>query len=233
LIIDLGNNKNSSSPAVAPSGRTVAVCDGDNLKVYDVHNQCKLFSLVGHRANVNWVAYSHDGKWIVSCSRDHDIKLWDAASGIELHTFSGHTEAIDTVAFTPDDSKIISGANGKSLVFWNLSRLDGYRTLGSRAMAASKTLHEHPDDPAALLTLGEWYNFCGVWDGAAELLEKARASGAAISPLMLARCYWEQDKTPQAHAEFQKALAQSGDEQEKRYLQLCIDATGQPPATRP
>ena len=79
-----------------------------------------------------------------------------------------------------------------------------------------------PDDGAALATLGEWYAFRGVHDWAVEFLVKARANGAPVSSLTLARCYWQLNRTTEAAGEFRTALARS--EAPADYLRLCLAA---------
>ena len=41
-------------------------------------------TLTGHSNEVNSVAYSPDGKYILSGSDDHTVKIWDAATGKEV-----------------------------------------------------------------------------------------------------------------------------------------------------
>ena len=41
-------------------------------------------TLRGHSGDVTSVAYSPDGKHIVSGSRDNTVKIWDAQSGEEV-----------------------------------------------------------------------------------------------------------------------------------------------------
>jgi WD40 repeat protein len=58
---------------------------------------------------VNCVAYSPDGKKIVSGSSDNKIRVWDAETGILVSgPFEGHTDTVWSVAYSPDGKKIVS-----------------------------------------------------------------------------------------------------------------------------
>src|SRR6185437_4144746 len=58
--------------------------------------------LVGHTDPVYSVAYTPDGKWIVTGSFDKTLKLWNAADNKLVRTFEGHTNLVLTVAISPD-----------------------------------------------------------------------------------------------------------------------------------
>jgi len=73
----------------------------------------------GHTQPVASVAFSPDGKKIVSGSGDKTVKVWDALSGQEILTFKGHTATVMCVAFSPDSKKIVSIS--KELKVWDAS----------------------------------------------------------------------------------------------------------------
>jgi hypothetical protein len=77
-----------------------------------------VLTLRGHRAAVKSVAFSPDGRRIVTGSSDKTAKVWDAASGKELLTLKGHSGGIDSVAFSPDGQRIVTGSSDKTAKVW-------------------------------------------------------------------------------------------------------------------
>ena len=62
-------------------------------------------TLRGHTQVVNSVAFSPDGRWIVSGAVDKTLKVWDAQTGQETLTLKGsHAALSHSVAFSPDGS---------------------------------------------------------------------------------------------------------------------------------
>ena len=63
-----------------------------------------LQTLEGHSSSVDSVAFSPDGKQVVSGSSDNTVQLWDTITGAALQTLKGHSSSISSVAFSPDSN---------------------------------------------------------------------------------------------------------------------------------
>jgi len=88
-----------------------------------------VMTLIGHTGGVNSVAYSPDGKRIVSASDDKTIKIWDATTGEELKTLAGHDGPVYSATFSPDGKRIVSASADETLKLWDAETGEELRTL--------------------------------------------------------------------------------------------------------
>ncbi|KAK6971358.1 WD40 repeat-like protein [Favolaschia claudopus] len=74
----------------------------------------------GTATPVTSVAFSPDGKHIVSGSHDNTVRLWDAATGEAIgEPLQGHDSAVTSVAFSPDAKHIVSGSDDNTVRIWD------------------------------------------------------------------------------------------------------------------
>ena len=67
---------------------------------------------------VSTVAFSPDGKYVVTGSDDLTVKLWDVASGREIRTFRGHAAKITAVGVSSDGGMVVSGDEKGVIKLW-------------------------------------------------------------------------------------------------------------------
>jgi WD40 repeat protein len=91
----------STAVAFHPGGKQLATTTLDGtVCLWNVEDQQLLTELTGHEAMVNGLAYSRDGKWLVSGSDDYALRLWNA-QGEECGVLEMESQAA-AVAFAPD-----------------------------------------------------------------------------------------------------------------------------------
>ena len=66
------------------------------------------------------VAYSPDGRHIISGSSDMTIRIWDAETGVAVGSpLQGHTGFVWSVTYSPGGRHIISGSSDKTIRIWD------------------------------------------------------------------------------------------------------------------
>ncbi|KAF9551115.1 WD40 repeat-like protein, partial [Agrocybe pediades] len=114
-----------SSTAISPDTTMVAVgYEEGMIYIWDVHRGTTIHGpLAGHRIGVSALAFSHDGKKLISESHDLTIRIWDVDTGnlmagpFEEHI---HWHIISSLAVSCDGTKLISGSHDQSVRLWNV-----------------------------------------------------------------------------------------------------------------
>jgi hypothetical protein len=87
--------------------------------VWDAETGRDVLSLKGHGSAVFSVAYSPNGKRIVSCSWDHTVKVWDAETGKQVLNLKGHEGTVHHMTYSPDGKRICGRDGTYKVLTWD------------------------------------------------------------------------------------------------------------------
>jgi WD40 repeat protein len=129
------------------------------------------------------VAFSHDGKFLLTGSYDGTARLWDAATGRPLGLALQHQGAVTAVAFSPDSKVVVTG--DKTVQQWDVASGE---PLGAalRLPAWTSAVAFSPD--GKMLLVGSAENTARLWHAATGkpcspvLHHHGRVSAVAFSP---------------------------------------------------
>src|SRR5262249_45755271 len=101
--------------AFHPDGRTVAVAvnwDDNSIRLWDLQRTREVQRLPAG-PQVSSIAFSPDGRTLVSATVEGAVRLWEVATGKQIFLLDGHERAVMAVAISPD-GRLIASADGSS-----------------------------------------------------------------------------------------------------------------------
>jgi WD40 repeat protein len=128
ILHRLPHNQRFVTAAFSRDGERIAtVCfDGDRntledatAGVWDADTGRKLFSLQDCRNGFFGVAFSPDGRYLVTGSIDWTATVWNASNGKKLLVLEGHHGQVINVAVSPDSRRIFTGGFDNTTRVWD------------------------------------------------------------------------------------------------------------------
>jgi WD40 repeat protein len=138
--------------ALTSDGRTAAAATAGAIHVLN-YPEGNGFPLAGApEAYTPALAFTPDGRLLVSGSLDLSLRLWEVASGQEVLSFMGHQRGVAAVAVSPD-SRLLASSSGRPLLFRDLNRSKAPRKVRLWDMATGQqiaTFAGHAEDVTCL-----------------------------------------------------------------------------------
>ncbi len=142
--------------ACHPQFRTIAFNAGNDIAIYDGNSLTR--TLKGHSKMLRGIAFSADGKQIVSCSGDRTVRIWNVETGKEEKQLKFKRGA-RTAIFSPNSKLLAVGGLDRKVYIIDLKtgkprhKLAGH-SFSIRSLAFSpdgKTLASGSDDMSIML----------------------------------------------------------------------------------
>src|SRR5262249_39540753 len=125
-------------------------------KVWDADKGEETLTLKG-QTGVSSVAFSPDGKRVVSGCYDKTVKVWDVEKGQQTLTLEGHANIVWSVAFSHDGKRIVSGSGAGTVKVWDANQGQETRTLKGHT-GAVRSVAFSPDGKRVVSGGGGFYD---------------------------------------------------------------------------
>ena len=76
-----------------------------------------------HESAVYSVAFSPDGQYLATSTKDGFVRLWRAKTGQELRKWHAHEENATCVQFSPDSRYLASGGWDEKVKVWDVEKV--------------------------------------------------------------------------------------------------------------
>lgn len=91
------------------------------IRVWEIASGQVLRTLSAGNIHLKAIAFSPDGRSLVSGGLSNVVTLWDLTSGRPSRTFIGRSQIVNSVMFVPDGSHVASGSWDSAADFWSVT----------------------------------------------------------------------------------------------------------------
>ena len=157
----------------------------DDLREFSWHHllqRChtERHTLVGHRGEVYFVAYSPRGDLLASAGKDGTVRLWNTTTSQQVRAIRASLREVNVAAFSPDGKTLATVDDDGKLKLWETAT--GHPGLERIAHKGDAVMAQFTADGKTIITAGRTDGFAKIWDsGTGEILGSFAAQGAILS----------------------------------------------------
>jgi len=169
--------------ALSPDGGLVAVGGVGKVMLCDTHTGEVRSELRQHFGIILSLAFSPDGRRLVTTGQDQKLIVWEVATGTNLATLRGHKWDVRAMAFSPDGTRLASAGHDNNIKIWDMAALTELTTLKGHQSVIS-TVAFTPDGRTLLSASDDTVRFWNVatWREVGNFKPPVAAYFLALSP---------------------------------------------------
>lgn len=159
-LIPVLKQKAQLNPIVLPADTSIAPAPAE------------IEPLIGHADSIRSLAFSPDGKTILSSSSDRTVRIWDRSAGRLVHLLTGHRDQVCCVGMSPDGQEMLSCSTDGQVRRWDKPMLTHKKTgdcryivrSTSKAISLVNALPVSPNPERPIFATGAVHGKVSIWD---------------------------------------------------------------------
>jgi WD40 repeat protein len=98
----------------------LVVASENQARLWNIRARAFVGRALVHEGPIRDVAFSHDGRWVVTASEDTKARVWEAASGLPASDWFEHTASVLAADFSPSGRRLLTASSTGQIHVWSL-----------------------------------------------------------------------------------------------------------------